>query len=122
MKIHRIHSTKESEDPEHRLFEAIALIRTTEEAKKFFQDLCTPMEIQAMADRWRVVDWIKKGKPYRQIYDETGVSVTTVGRVARCIMLGEGGYNLVYERIEKKRNENNSKTKSSNTKKRASKQ
>ena len=122
MKIQRVHSAKESEDPEHKLFEAMAVIRTPEEAKKFFHDLCTPMEIQAMADRWRVVDSIKKGKPYRQIYDETGVSVTTVGRVARCIMLGDGGYNLIYERIEKKTHESHSKTKSSNTKKRASKQ
>jgi TrpR-related protein YerC/YecD len=122
MKIHRVHPGKESEDPEHKLFEAIAAIKTPEEARKFFKDLCTPAEIQAMADRWRVVDSIKKEKPYRKIYDETGVSVTTVGRVARCIILGEGGYNLIYERLEKKSHESNSKTKNSNTKKRASKQ
>lgn len=121
MKIHRSQAAKESEDPAHNLYQAIATIKTPEEAKKFFQDLCTPTEIQAMADRWIVVDSIKIGKPYRQIYDETGVSVTTVGRVARCIMLGEGGYNLIYNRLEKKLHASHSKTKNSNTKKRASK-
>ena len=119
MKHHRHQLEKESEEPEHWLYEAIAAIKNPEEARKFFQDLCTPTEIQAMADRWRVVDSIKKGKPYRQIYDETGVSVTTVGRVSRCIMLGEGGYNLIYERVEKKLYESNIKIKSGYTKKRA---
>jgi TrpR-related protein YerC/YecD len=100
MKIHRVdnimnHAAKN-------LFEAIAVIRTKEEAELFFQDLCTPSEIQAMADRWLVVSSIKAEKPYRQIHDETGVSVTTVGRVARCLMLGEGGYNLIFGRLAKK--------------------
>jgi TrpR-related protein YerC/YecD len=54
-----------------------------------------------MADRWQVVAAIKAGKPYRQIYEETGVSVTTVGRVARSLRLGEGGYKLIYSRLEK---------------------
>lgn len=122
MKIHRMQAAKESEEPKHMLYEAIAAIRTDEEAKQFFQDLCTPSEIQAMADRWLAVYAIKAGKPYRQVYDETGVSVTTVGRVARCIMMGEGGYNLIYARVGKKSYENSIKTKNRNTKKRASKQ
>ena len=121
MKTNRSNSIKASEEidePEHMLYKAIAEIKTQEEARKFFQDLCTPAEIQAMADRWRVVGPIKVGKPYRQIYDETGVSVTTGGRVARCMMLGEGGYNLIYERTEKKSYESNAKAKNSDTKKR----
>ncbi len=110
-----------SEEPEHRLYEAFAAIKTAAEAKQFFQDLCTPTELQAMADRWRVVDLIKTQKPYRQIYTETGVSVTTVGRVARCILLGAGGYNLIYERLEKKTHENKAKIKNRGTKKRTPK-
>lgn len=112
MKIHRAKLTEQQgEDPEHSLYGAIASIKTAEEARKFFQDLCTPTEIQAMADRWRVVDWIKLGKPYRQIHDETGVSVTTIGRVARCILLGNDGYNIIYKRLEKKHYEKPKKTK-----------
>ena len=37
--------------------------------------------------------------PYREIHDRTGVSVTTIGRVARCLDLGEGGYRLAAERL-----------------------
>lgn len=102
MKLQKMQRKNGSVNAAEKLFEAISLIKTPDEAKKFFHDLCTPTEIQAMADRWAVVALIKEGKPYRKIYEETQVSVTTVGRVARCIMFGEGGYNLIYDRQEKK--------------------
>jgi uncharacterized protein YerC len=45
-----------------------------------------------MADRWRVVPLLLKGLPYRDIHDRTRVSVTTIGRVARTLEHGAGGY------------------------------
>ncbi len=105
------------EDPEHKLYQALAAIKSVEEAELFLKDLCTPMEIRAMADRWRIVPWILEHIPYRQIYDETGVSVTTVGRVARSIEFGSGGYQLIYERVGKNFDEKKS-TKNSHSKKR----
>ena len=101
MKKHYRRNTPEQIEFDQGLYEAIALIQTAEEAQKFFNDLCTPMELQSMADRWRVLDALKQDKPYRKIYEETGVSVTTVGRVARSVLLGDGGYNLIYERLKK---------------------
>ena len=95
------HRSKHSGNSEGNLYQAIALIQSAEEAKQFLQDLCTPAEIQAMADRWQVVDLIKQGKSYRQIYEATGVSMTTIGRVARYMMLGLGGYDLIYQRTLK---------------------
>ncbi|MDX2163943.1 MAG: YerC/YecD family TrpR-related protein [Gammaproteobacteria bacterium] len=92
---------KQGKNADYGLYEAIQAIKTAKEAKDFFQDLCTPAEIQAMADRWRVVEPLKMGKSYRQIYDATGVSVTTIGRVARYIMSGVG-YNLIYDRVKNK--------------------
>lgn len=112
MKIQKINFAQDNSEQE--LYEAIAAIKTANEAKKFFHDLCTPAEIQSMADRWRVVDFVIAGKPYRQIYDETGVSVTTVGRVARCLMLGEGGYQLIYDRLKKQSYDNHINSKEGN--------
>jgi len=71
-----------------------------------------------LADRWLVVDPIKEGKAYRKIYDETGVSVTTIGRVARYISQGNDGYNLIYKRFKKKKNVRTTKTQNRNPKKR----
>jgi TrpR-related protein YerC/YecD len=60
-----------------------------------------PAELQAIADRWAVVDWLQKGVPYREIHRLTGVSVTTIGRVARCLADGNGGYSLAVNRLQR---------------------
>ena len=49
-------------------------------------------ELEAMADRWKVVPLLQQGVPYREIHERTGVSVTTIGRVARTLEHGAGGY------------------------------
>lgn len=64
----------------------------------FLDDLCTPAELEALADRWSVVPLLAQGTPYRTIHDLTGVSVTTIGRVARCLDHGAGGYRAALER------------------------
>jgi TrpR-related protein YerC/YecD len=93
--------SKINAEVEAELYKAFSLLKTADEARSFMQDLCTPAEIQALADRWRVVADIKAGKSYRQINASTQVSVTTIGRVARCILLGKDGYNLIYARLQK---------------------
>jgi TrpR-related protein YerC/YecD len=85
-------------DPIQALCGAIAVLEDATEVRAFLEDLCTPAEIEAMADRWRVVPWLLDGTPYREIHDHTGVSVTTIGRVARCLEGGAGGYRLAAAR------------------------
>jgi uncharacterized protein YerC len=46
-----------------------------------------------------VVPLLVDGIAYREIHDRTGVSVTTIGRIARCLDLGAGGYRLAAERV-----------------------
>ena len=58
----------------------------------FLDDLCSPAEIEALADRWSVVPLLDGGMSYRQVQEATGVSVTTVGRIARYLEGGAGGY------------------------------
>ncbi len=83
------------------LAQSIASLKNTEQVYAFLIDLCTPAELEAMADRWQVVEPLTKATPYRQIHDETGVSVTTIGRVARCLELGSGGYMLALKNTKK---------------------
>lgn len=78
---------------------ALGALETPDELRRFLIDLCTPAELEAMADRWAVVPELAEGRAYREIHDRTGVSVTTVGRVARCLSLGAGGYRLAAERL-----------------------
>jgi TrpR-related protein YerC/YecD len=82
------------------LMHAISLLNNQDEALAFFTDLCTPAELEAMADRWEVVPLLRQGVPYRTINELTAVSVTTITRVARCLGFGSGGYTLIAERLE----------------------
>lgn len=81
------------------LFEAVLQLQTVEECEQFFYDLCTPSEVEELSDRWRIVCLLVKDMPYRQISEKTGVSTTTVGRVARFLNHGSHGYKIVLERL-----------------------
>jgi TrpR-related protein YerC/YecD len=55
-----------------------------EEMGRLLIDLCTPAEIRTMAERWHVARLLDgTDLSYREIHDATGVSTTTIVRVAR---------------------------------------
>lgn len=82
------------------LAHVLSKLKGEAEVQAFLEDLCTPAELEAMGDRWRVVPHLLKGEPYRDIHDSTKVSVTTIGRVARCIERGAGGYQAAARRLQ----------------------
>ena len=98
MKAHRTVSPRQEALAERNLAAALVSLRTVEECRAFLQDLCTPAELQAMADRWAVVECLQQNLPYREIHRLTGVSLTTIGRVARYLAAGNGGYALAVRR------------------------
>ena len=66
------------------LFEALLLLESKDDIARFMADLCTPQEISALAERWRVCRALEHGNlSYREIHDATGASLTTITRVAR---------------------------------------
>jgi len=83
------------------LAEAFLAMASADECRALLKDLTTPAELEALVDRWRVVRLIDQGMPYRQIHERTGVSVTTIGRVARFLESGNGGYRLALERLKR---------------------
>jgi TrpR-related protein YerC/YecD len=57
---------------------------SAEEMGRLLTDLCTPAEIRTLAERWHVARLLDgTGLSYREIHDATGVSTTTIVRVAR---------------------------------------
>jgi TrpR-related protein YerC/YecD len=103
MKLHRPLSQRQEAQNERALYAAILALRTPDEARAFIRDLCTPAELQALADRWAVVELLGQGLPYREINRLTGVSVTTIGRVARYLTAGNGGYATIAARLRSAR-------------------
>ncbi len=99
MKRKFIQAEAPPEVAEASLYAALLKLRSEAELHAFFHDLCTPAELEALRDRWRVVPLLARDVPYREIHDRTAVSVTTIGRVARCLQMGEGGYRIAAERL-----------------------
>ncbi|MGA9333751.1 MAG: YerC/YecD family TrpR-related protein [Rudaea sp.] len=81
-----------TQDPIDGLCQALLSLDRIDQMRAFLRDLCTPAELEALADRWRVVPYLLQGMAYREIHDRTSVSVTTIGRVARFLSQGNGGY------------------------------
>lgn len=84
------------------LCDAMLLLKSREEMHRFFKDLCTPQEIKAISERWRVCKLLNQGElSYRDINSKIGASLATIGRVARFLNNEPyGGYQLVLERMQ----------------------
>ncbi len=80
----------------------LVVLKNQEEAKAFLVDLCTPAELHALSERWHVAQMLDEGLlTYRDIHDQTGVSTTTIVRVARFLKQEvNGGYRLVLDRLK----------------------
>jgi TrpR-related protein YerC/YecD len=102
MKTHTTVTPRQERAAEASLCTAIATLRDAAEIRAFLRDLCTPAELQAMADRWAAVEQLQRGLPYREVHRLTGVSVTTIGRVARYLAAGSGGYSMAAQRLQER--------------------
>lgn len=89
---------EQAQDAVDDLASALLRLNTAAQVRAFLEDLCTPAELEAMSDRWKVVPLVAEGVPYREIHDRTLVSVTTIGRVARTLERGAGGYSAALKR------------------------
>ncbi len=86
------------------LLQAMITMKNTDDLLAFLKDLCTPQELSSLADRWKVCKLLHQGTlSYREIYDQTGVSLATIVRVARFLNNEpHRGYQLALKKIKKK--------------------
>ena len=86
-------------DSVNQLFDAIVSLKSREECKKFFEDICTVKETLDLAQRLDVAILLNQGASYQTIAQQINVSTATISRVSRCLNYGSGGYRLVLERM-----------------------
>ncbi len=98
MKKHTDKQKKALKAAAQSLYGAFLTLEKPDEVRQFLLDLCTPSELEAIIDRWWAASLLKEDRSYRDISEITGVSVTTIGRVARFMNMGEGGYRLALGR------------------------
>ena len=83
------------------LIGAFLALETADEAQRFLRDLLTENEIDEFAKRLRTAQLLADNVPYSAIEAETGLSSTTVARVAAWLRKGTGGYSLILKRLKK---------------------
>ncbi len=88
-------TTPETEE----FFKALLTLRTEEDCARFFEDVATIGEVQAMAQRLQVAKLLNDGRKYAEVAEQTGASTATISRVSRCLSYGADGYRLVLERL-----------------------
>lgn len=89
-------------------FEALSLVDTREEYYRFFEDICTVGEINAIAQRLEVAKMLADEQTYTRIAEVTGASTATISRVKKCLNYGSDGYKLVLERLKEKKDDSES--------------
>jgi len=83
-----------------RLYAAMCLIETPDEAQAFLLDLCSSREIVDLAQRLQVATMLGAGRSYVDVSKATGASSTTVSRVSKCLNGERGGYRTVLGRLD----------------------
>lgn len=82
--LNRIEPTRDIKALSDELCDALLTPQTRDEMARLLGDLCTPAEVRTLAERWHVARLLDgAGLSYREIHDATGVSTTTIVRVAR---------------------------------------
>ena len=73
------------------LYEAVLNLQDADEARRFFQDLCSPTEQRSLEQRFDVAVFLLQGKVYSEILEKTCTSSATISRVRRNILDNEAG-------------------------------
>ncbi len=81
------------------LFDAILSLKNKEECYALFEDLCTILEINSLAQRFQVAKMLTNHYVYSDIVAKTGASTATISRVNRSINYGAGGYSMIFKRL-----------------------
>ena len=85
---------------EREFYEAILTLETLEDCQRFFEDIATIKELQAMSQRFRVACLLDNGSNYLEVSEATGASSATISRVNRCLNYG-GGYRTALDNLKK---------------------
>ena len=83
------------------LYAEILKLESIEECEKFFDDLCTINELEAMLQRIKAAKMLLENKTFQEVTAETKISSATLARVSKCIKYGDGGYKDIINKKKK---------------------
>jgi len=85
------------------LIEAVLALKNADETKRFLRDLMTEYEIEEFANRLEAARLLSKDVKYNAIIERTGLSSTTIARIAKWLNGSLGGYRLILDRLRENR-------------------
>jgi TrpR-related protein YerC/YecD len=81
------------------LIEAVLALKNADETERFLRDLMTEGEIKEFANRLEAAFLLSKDVQYNAIIESTGLSSTTIARIAKWLKGSLGGYRLILPRL-----------------------
>jgi Trp operon repressor len=72
----------------------LSQLNDEKQVMKFLEDILTPQEFDAVAERWLLVQLLLSGKTQRDVRDELGIAIATVTRGAKQLKYGSGGFEM----------------------------
>ena len=73
------------------LYKAVLELKDEDEARRFFEDICSPTEQRSLEQRFDVAVYLLQNKVYSEILEKTRTSSATISRVKRNIIDNEAG-------------------------------
>lgn len=77
------------------LFSVLLKLQSIEEYRKFFADLCTHKELDAMTQRLTAAKLLLNGETFEKIVSITDISSATLSKINKCVKYGEGYKNFI---------------------------
>ena len=71
-------------------YNLILSLKTVDDCKILFEDLCTYKEVEQMAQRICAAKLLMEGKTYEEVIKVTDISSATLSRVSKCVKYGKG--------------------------------
>lgn len=89
------------------LLSAFLILKNKDETERFLRDLMTKGEIEEFARRLEAARLLSRDVQYLAIIERTGLSSTTVARIAKWLKGPLGGYRLVLNNMHHNHSQNN---------------
>jgi TrpR-related protein YerC/YecD len=88
-----------SEKKSRQLVNAFLSLKNKDEVEFFLRDLMTEREIKEFANRLEAASLLSRDVQYNAIIEDTGLSSTTIARIAKWLKGSLGGYRLILNRL-----------------------
>lgn len=83
------------------LCRALSTLNSSKEVAEALTDLLTPKEVETIAKRLKIAEYLVEGKDYREIREMLKVGYSTIARVNTWINLSGAGFKVMLERKKK---------------------